>query len=700
MIQLNFNTRTKLLKYFRFFVPGLHVDLISYWPLDESSGVLLHDTSMYGYSMNKTLDFGTNLFWQYDPSLTGILLYSKYYQTNVNNAIPEVKQCVANCLYCGTVNYCTMCALGLYVSQGNCNQVQTSPNAIKDVLERDYKFVDINTLYCLNEMCMSCNDTSSLFCVNGFCIRNALYYDLSCYNECPLYSYNDTLTTCASCPQYCVHCSSATICTQCEAGSIMDYSTSLCVITDCGNSIVEPPETCDDGNQVSGDGCSNVCLVEPGFTCIPLPSGVSDCIPICGDGKFFGLRGEQCDDGNTISGDGCDSTCRIEAGWWCINGNSTHPSQCHCSPLHVNYLDSYSNNYMTLSLKFSKPLVLMVGTSDSALLCLQIFGQNVSLFGNNYSCQILTDLIQVNLDTLNKIQGGDILQITPGILGCQSCIETFSGNVTTPTIPMQTITGNIIVPTFVSYCYPFTIYLTNIQGGIGKPYILFALTADITVGGNNIAMINSELKLTWLLSNLQLINDTTYSVIIPANSLLPDVQYTIELEIINFQGIQYKTAAIFSTTSNTMVDILLEGLDTENTLSIYTIDEVYIRARLSMTQCKVLYPNISLLNATYKQTSKLDVLNLTKFTSKTASNKALYIPANTLKAGVQYDFQVNVISSTYTVVTGSTSFSIIVSQKPLQVIVSPYSQVIASDQQLVINGSESYDRNITKLLLF
>ena len=30
----------------------------------------------------------------------------------------------------------------------------------------------------------------------------------------------------------------------------------------CGDSVVNGPETCDDGNTVSGDACSNVCLEE------------------------------------------------------------------------------------------------------------------------------------------------------------------------------------------------------------------------------------------------------------------------------------------------------------------------------------------------------------------------------------------------------------------------------------------------------
>jgi hypothetical protein len=36
----------------------------------------------------------------------------------------------------------------------------------------------------------------------------------------------------------------------------------------------------------------------------------------------------MCDDGNTISGDGCSSTCKIERHYACINGGPTSPSQC------------------------------------------------------------------------------------------------------------------------------------------------------------------------------------------------------------------------------------------------------------------------------------------------------------------------------------------------------------------------------------
>jgi fibro-slime domain-containing protein len=79
----------------------------------------------------------------------------------------------------------------------------------------------------------------------------------------------------------------------------------------CGNGVVEDKEACDDGNSMSHDGCSELCVVEEGFSCPPR-GGLCDA---CGNGKLGGT--EACDDGNLRSGDGCDSTCRLETGWSC-----------------------------------------------------------------------------------------------------------------------------------------------------------------------------------------------------------------------------------------------------------------------------------------------------------------------------------------------------------------------------------------------
>jgi cysteine-rich repeat protein len=70
----------------------------------------------------------------------------------------------------------------------------------------------------------------------------------------------------------------------------------------CGDGINLGFLQCDDGNNVSGDGCSSKCLLEPGWNCVSTLGGKTICKPICGD-KIV-VSAEQCDDGNTISLDG------------------------------------------------------------------------------------------------------------------------------------------------------------------------------------------------------------------------------------------------------------------------------------------------------------------------------------------------------------------------------------------------------------
>jgi len=53
-----------------------------------------------------------------------------------------------------------------------------------------------------------------------------------------------------------------------------------CVSTTCGNGILEGSEGCDDGNTTPGDGCTEACKLESGWSC--LAPGVR-CQPTCGD---------------------------------------------------------------------------------------------------------------------------------------------------------------------------------------------------------------------------------------------------------------------------------------------------------------------------------------------------------------------------------------------------------------------------------
>lgn len=91
----------------------------------------------------------------------------------------------------------------------------------------------------------------------------------------------------------------------------------------CGDGRTDMGEVCDDGNNRSGDGCRSDCLsaetcgnrvvdTARGEVCDGTPGCATDCrsILMCGNGRTD--PGEQCDDGNTSRWDGCGPDCRLE----------------------------------------------------------------------------------------------------------------------------------------------------------------------------------------------------------------------------------------------------------------------------------------------------------------------------------------------------------------------------------------------------
>lgn len=86
----------------------------------------------------------------------------------------------------------------------------------------------------------------------------------------------------------------------------------------CGTGFLDANEKCDDGNAISGDGCSADCqTIEAGFTCTK--EGAA-CLATCGDGLVVG--DEACDDGNAQGGDGCSDACQLAEGFQCLTPGS------------------------------------------------------------------------------------------------------------------------------------------------------------------------------------------------------------------------------------------------------------------------------------------------------------------------------------------------------------------------------------------
>jgi len=119
-------------------------------------------------------------------------------------------------------------------------------------------------------------------------------------------------------------CGGILSCGICSSGQICNAGT--CV--DSGS--CEPPLTCNDLGYICGE--QIVCGVNTdcgscNSTSYCAPSG-QQCLPLCGNGIIDTSNGEECDDGNILSGDGCSyPSCQIESGWICIGT----PSVCTTS---------------------------------------------------------------------------------------------------------------------------------------------------------------------------------------------------------------------------------------------------------------------------------------------------------------------------------------------------------------------------------
>jgi len=260
-------------------------------------------------------------------------------------ANPLTRQCDpcsdTNCLKCDQdVNVCTQCsaAYNLLPYAGTC--VNPCPIGwVKDVAIN--QCVD-----CADPNCELCNP-STLLCLK---CSGSTFFDVttqSCVFKCPLgYRHNTVTRTCDKCTvANCLTCEgSVSMCEDCS-GAFVIGPTGQC-ITSCpdnyGKNLAsdichqcnDPQCKVCDGSPYSCDQCMpGFFYHKTKFICIN---------DHCGNARRTGITiggSEWCDDGNTVSGDGCSSTCDVEPNYYCYGGDDMTIDTC------IKYVDNKDSPY-------------------------------------------------------------------------------------------------------------------------------------------------------------------------------------------------------------------------------------------------------------------------------------------------------------------------------------------------------------------
>ena len=174
------------------------------------------------------------------------------------------------------------CPDGTYPSEGSCIGKRLSYNSYLDCQP-----------YCTQCFGPSANECSACNLTLGYALAGTSCLQVTCV---PRYFLNEITIACDACHETCYECfgPESAQCLSCPYN--LKLNDTQCI-------------TCDDL-----EGFQNP------------PNFYDDCSEIWGDGRNFGQF--ECDDGNSVSGDGCSKACKIEYGFVCDGGSNTTKDTC------------------------------------------------------------------------------------------------------------------------------------------------------------------------------------------------------------------------------------------------------------------------------------------------------------------------------------------------------------------------------------
>eukprot|EP00347_Sterkiella_histriomuscorum_P003593 403363692 len=438
----------------------------------------------------------------------------KYPATNTCN------NCKTNCQQCTTGTDCQKCYSGYVLNQALSTCVATCPSTT---------YADANDI-CQN--CISnCQTCSNKFtcdaCANTYYVLEG---PKTCVNACPQGTYlNSATSTCSLCKPECRICTGANTCSSCMIG--YDLQGSTCVKR-CGNSVRQDLEQCDDGNQVSGDGCSSTCQLEQNYVCMPLVD------------------------------------------------TSTGPDKCYCD---ANFDSAQWKDYWgQIELYFLSELQFQSNTveksSDPSVFCDQILLASITAqLGTNYQCFLISDatqsILRINLDKNSNLGNSNyetIIEFLPDVLFVSNCNKgipvKYSVNnlpIETPSVSFQTSMNTLTVPSCSNSFY-LNIFSSK---GFTKRNTIIAWTISSMIPADLTLQNSIQTNILNGFQNMKYVELTQSTI-----ESLQGKQVNIKAAVTNFLNIQNSNTTTLTFSSikilniNDLQDIYNMQTDVSNTL--------------------------------------------------------------------------------------------------------------------------------------
>jgi cysteine-rich repeat protein len=272
---------------------------------------------------------------------------------------------------------CTQCYSGYFLSGGTCLRCYTGVS---------------NCAICLNSTyCTFCYSDSYLSAASDQCFCNS-----------PLVKVSNLCATlgCASAYRF----GTTTACLACNTTQHFQYSNGIC--------------SCQLGYATSG----------------------STCLVICGDGRKLT---EDCDDGNVVSGDGCSSSCTPEADYSCFGGSLYSKSICvyvgaiTVELTQINRL--LASNTAELTFTISPNIRGLTGMNFNHFVSLTVGNKSVRYSSSYSEAGVLTVLVDFDSSiegetaTFTLAYNSSLVGLTPTVVSLKMVGHNEPLNIATPT---------------------------------------------------------------------------------------------------------------------------------------------------------------------------------------------------------------------------------------------------------------------------